>query len=263
MVVYALFGLFLLLPSFQVWRNLDQCNKKSQTWAYSYGHQILSSVKKDALILVGDDNTLTSLWYLNLSQRIRPDVKILSIFALSQKSYREHISQQYPDIKLLKPIYKNPGEMAYEVSQLNTDNFPVYSTHFSNHSQFVRHLRPAGYLFEFYPKKVILTDKDIEEQKIFLERNLKRKNFDVITREHFGNFVFNLGVFYDQLGGSSSSIEYFLWALDIDPANPRIYFQLGKAFLKNGDKAKALNFFQAGLELDPYNQEAKKLLEKT
>ncbi len=263
MVVYALFGLFLLLPLFQVWKNFDQCNKRSQVWAYNYANQILSSVKKDALILVGDDNTLTSLWYLNLSQRIRPDVKILSIFALSQKSYREHISQQYPDIKLLKPIYKNSGEIAYEVSQLNTDNFPVYSTHFSNHSQFVRHLRPAGYLFEFYPKKVILTDKDIEEQKIFLERNLKRKNFDVITREHFGNFVFNLGVFYDQLGGSSSSIEYFLWALDVDPANPSIYFQLGKAFLRNGDKAKALNFFQAGLELDPYNQEAKKLLEKT
>ena len=263
LVGYALFGLVLLLPLFQVKKNFHLCNKRSQIWAYSYANQILSSVKNDALILVGDDNTLTSLWYLNLSQRIRPDVNILSISALSQRSYREHISQQYPDIKLPKSICKNSGEMAYEVSQLNADNFPVYSTHFSNHSQFVQYLRPVEYLFKFCPKKVILTDKDIERQKIFWERNAKHKDFDIISREHFGNLIFNLGVFYDQKGASPLAIEYFLWALDVDPSNPRIYFQLGKAFLKSGDKAKASNFFQAGLELDPYNQEARKLLEKT
>jgi len=110
---------------------------------------------------------------------------------------------------------------------------------------------------------VILTDKDIKGQKDFLKINLKRKEFDLITREHFGNLIFNLGAFYDQRGSSPLSIEYFLWALDVDPSNPRIYFQLGKAFLKNGDRAKASDFLQAGLELDPYNLEARKLLEKT
>lgn len=260
---YALLGLVFFLPLFQIWKNFDQCNKRSQAWAYSYAHQILNSAKKDAIILVGDDNTLTSLWYLNLSCGIRPDVKILSISALTQKSYIEQISQQYRDIRLPKLGQKDFGEIAYEVSQLNADDFPVYSTHFSNHPIFVQHLRPAGYLFEFCPKRVILTDKDIEEQKGFLKANLENGNFDILTREHFGNLLFNLGVFYDQLSGSSSSVEYFLWALDVDSANPRIYFQLGKAFLKSGDKAKALDFFQAGLELDPYNLEARRLLEKT
>jgi len=263
MVGYGLFVIFLLLPLFQIWKNFHQCNKKSQDWAYSYANQILSSVKKDALVLVGDDNTLTSLWYLNLSCGVRPDVKILSISALAQKSYREQISQQYIDIKFPKLGQKDFGRIAYEVSQLNVSNSPVYSTHFSNHPTFVQHLRPAGYVFEFYPKKVILTDKDIKGQKDFLKINLKRKEFDLITREHFGNLIFNLGAFYDQRGSSPLSIEYFLWALDVDPSNPRIYFQLGKAFLKNGDRAKASDFLQAGLELDPYNLEARKLLEKT
>ncbi|MCK4403754.1 MAG: DUF2723 domain-containing protein [candidate division Zixibacteria bacterium] len=263
MVGYALLGLVLLLPLFQVWKNFDQCNKRSQTWAYGYAHQILSSVKKDALILVGDDNTLTSLWYLNLSQKIRPDVKILSISALSQKSYREQISQQYRKVKLPRIKSKNWGRIAHQVSEQNADNFPIYSTYLSFDTLFVQHLRPAGYLFEFCPKRVILTDKAIKEQKDFLKRNLKHKNFDIITREHLGNLIFNLGVFYDQKGGLASSIEYFLWALDVDPSNSRIYFQLGKAFLKSGDKSKALDFFQAGLELDPYNLEARKLLEKT
>ncbi len=260
---YVLFGLVLLLPLFQVWKNFDQCNKRSQVWAYSYANQILSSAKKNALILVGDDNTLTSLWYLNLSCGIRPDVKILSISALPQKSYREHISKQYREVKLPKIGSNNFGQIAYQVSVQNADNFPIYATCLSFDTLFVQYLRPAGYMFEFYSKKVILTDKDIEEQKDFLKRNLKYKNFDIITREHFGNLIFNLGAFYDQRGGLASSIEYFLWALDVDPSNSRIYFQLGKAFLKNGDKAKATDFFQAGLELDPYNLEARKLLEKT
>jgi hypothetical protein len=263
MLVYAVFGLFLLLPVFQIWKNFKQCNKKPQVWAYKYTQQILSSVKKDALILVGDDNTLTSLWYLNLSCGIRPDVKILSISALSQKSYIEQISQQYGEVKLPKIGSKNLGKIAYQVSDLNADNFPIYSTCLSFDTLFVQHLSPAGYVFEFCPKRVILTDKDIKEQKDFLKRNFKHKKFDIITREHFGNLIFNLGAFYDQFGGLSWSMEYFLWALDIDPSNPRIYFQLGKAFLRNGDKAKASNFFQAGLELDPYNLEARKLLEKT
>jgi tetratricopeptide (TPR) repeat protein len=96
-----------------------------------------------------------------------------------------------------------------------------------------------------------------------LKQNLKVDGYDIIAREHLGNLVFNLGAFYDRTLGSNLSVEYFLWALDVDPSNARIYFQLGKAFLNRGDKDKAQQFIQAGLELEPYNLEAKKLLEKT
>ncbi len=252
----------LLLPLFQIRKNFSRCNKRSQTWAYTYANQILNSAEKDALILVGDDNTLTSLWYLNLSQNIRPDVKIISVSGLTQRSYREQISSQYQDLKLSQLRQKDLGKITYQICQLNANRFPILTTSFFNHVVLAQHLRPAGYLFEFSPQNVILTDKDIEKQRVFLKKNIGHKNFDSITREHFGNFVFNLGAFYDRMG-HSFSIKYFLWALEVDPSNPRIYFQLGKAFLKNGDKAKALNFFQAGLELDPYNLEAKKLLEET
>jgi tetratricopeptide (TPR) repeat protein len=260
---YALFGLFLFLPALQAWKNFDRCNKRPQIWAYDYAHQILSSVKKDALILVDDDNTLTSLWCLNLAQGMRPDVKPVSVSALTVGSYREQISRQYGDVRLPDRGLRDFGEIAYRVSRLNAENLPVYCSHFFNHPEFVQYLRPAGYLFEFSPKKPILTDKDMEDQKSFLRTSLASEDFDILAREHFGNLLFNLGAFYDRSGGSSSSVEYFLWALDIDPANPRIYFQLGKAFLRSGDKARAQDFFQAGLELDPFNREAKKLLEQT
>ncbi|UCB51870.1 MAG: DUF2723 domain-containing protein [Candidatus Zixiibacteriota bacterium] len=260
---YALFGLFLVLPALQAWKNFDRCNKRPQTWAYEYAHQILSSVKKDALILVDDDNTLTSLWCLNLAQGVRPDVKPVSVSALTVGSYREHISRQYGDVRLPGRGLSDFGEIAYRASRLNAENLPVYCSHFFNHPEFAQHLRPAGYLFEFSPKKTIPTDKDMEDQKSFLRASLESKDFDILAREHFGNLLFNLGAFCDRLGGSSSSVEYFLWALDMDSANPRIYFQLGKAFLRNGDKAKAQDFFRAGLELDPFNREAKKLLEQT
>jgi tetratricopeptide (TPR) repeat protein len=260
---YALFGLFLVLPALQAWKNFDRCNKRPQTWAYEYAHQILGSVKKDALILVDDDNTLTSLWCLNLAQGVRPDVKPVSVSALTVGSYREQMSRQYGDVRLPGRGLSDFGEIAYQVSRLNAENLPVYCSHFFNHPEFAQHLRPAGYLFEFSPKKTILTDKDMEDQKSFLRASLESEGFDILAREHFGNLLFNLGAFYDRAGGSSSSLEYFLWALDVDPANPRIYFQLGKAFLRNGDKAKAHDFFRAGLELDPFNREAKKLLKQT
>lgn len=260
---YALFVLFLVLPALQAQKNFDHCNKSSQVWAFNYAHQILISVKKDALILVDDDNTLTSLWCLNLAQGMRPDVKPVSVSALRLRSYREQISRQYGDVRLPRLSLSDFGDIAFEVSRLNAKDFPVYSAHYFDHPEFAEHLRPAGYLFEFSPERAILTDKDMEEQKSFLRTSLESRDFDILTREHFGNQLFNLGAFYNRLGGSSSSVEYFLWALDMDPANPRIYFQLGKAFLRNGDKAKAQDFFRAGLELDPFNREAKRLLEQT
>jgi tetratricopeptide (TPR) repeat protein len=260
---YALLGSFVVLPALQAWKNFDRCNKRPQTWAYEYAHQILSSVKKNALILVDDDNTLTSLWCLNLAQGMRPDVKPVSLSALTVGSYIEQISRQYRDVRLPDVALSDFGEIAYQVARLNAEDLPVYCSHFFNHPELAQHLRPAGYLFEFSSRRTALTDKDVEDQRSFLRANLEGQDFDIIAREHFGNLLFNLGAFYDRSGGSSSSVEYFLWALDMDPANPRFYFQLGKAFLENGDKAKAQDFFRAGLELDPFNREAKKLLEQT
>jgi tetratricopeptide (TPR) repeat protein len=254
-------GIILLLPIYQIARNLDQCNKRSNIWAYQYADQILNSVKKDALILVGDDNTLTTLWYLNYAEKKRPDVKIISSSALSQKSYRDQLREQYRKVSLPKIKWENSQKITSDLCQLNIDKMPIYCQYYTSDTVFAHHLLPAGYIFEYHPERVALSDSDTKMQKEFLEKNLKNKRFDPITKEHFGNLVFNLGVFYNQLGVSTISLEYLLMALDVDPSNSRIYAQLGKAFLKMGEISKAKEFFQAALELDPYDQEVKRALE--
>ena len=254
-------GSILLLPLFQIARNLHQCNKRSNDCAYQYAEQILNSVKKDALIIVEDDNTLTTLWYLNHAEKKRPDVKIISSSALGQKSYRDQLREQYKEVGLPKIESENSQKIAYHLCRLNIDKMPIYCQYYTNDTVFAHHLSPAGYLFEYHRQRVALSDSDIKMQKEFLETNLKNKRFDLITKEHFGNLIFNTGVFYNHLGISTASLEYFLWALEIDPSNSRIYAQLGKAFLKMGQTNKAKEFFQAALELDPYNQDVKRALE--
>jgi tetratricopeptide (TPR) repeat protein len=258
---FFLCGLILLLPIYQIARNFDQCNERSNIWAYQYANQILNSVKKDALILAGDDNTLTTLWYLNYAEKKRPDVKIISSSALSQKSYRDQLREQYRKLRLPKTELANSQNSAYDICRLNIDKMPVYCQYYSTDTVFAHHVSPMGYIFEYHPERVALSNSDIQMQKEFLEKNLKNKRFDPITKEHFGNLIFNMGVFYNQLGISNISLEYLLMALDIDPSNSRIYAQLGKAFLKMGETSKAKEFFQAALELDPYNQDAKRALE--
>ena len=254
-------GLILSLPIFQIVRNLDQCNKRSNDWAYQYADQILNSVKKNALILVEDDNTLTTLWYLNYAEGKRPDVKIISRSALGQKSYRDQLREQYKEVGLPKIELENSQKIASNLCRLNIDKMPVYCQYYTDDTVFAHHLSPAGYLFQYHPQRVALSDSAIKMQKEFLENNLKNKRYDLITKEHFGNLVFNIGAFYNHLGNSTASIEYFLWALDIDPSNSRIYAQLGKAFLKMGETNKAKEFFQAALELNPYNQDVRRALE--
>jgi len=254
-------GLILLLPIYQIAKNFDQCNKRSSIWAYQYADQILNSVKKDALILAGDDNTLTTLWYLNYAEKKRSDVKIISSSALSQKSYRDQLREQFRKLSLPKTELANSQNSAYDMCRLNIDKMPVYCQYYTNDTAFAYHLSPVGYIFEYHQNRVALSASDIKKQKEFLENNLKSKGFDLITEEHFGNLAFNIGVFYNQLGISTISLEYLLMALDIDPSNSRIYAQLGKAFLKMGEISKAKEFFQAALELDPYNQDARRALE--
>jgi tetratricopeptide (TPR) repeat protein len=258
---FLLSGLISLSLLFQIARNFDQCNKRSNLWAYQYADQILNSVKKDALILVEDDNALTTLWYLNYVEKERPDVKIVSSSALSQKSYRNQLKEQYKRLSLPKIELADSRKIASDLCRLNIDKVPVYCQYYTNDTVFAHHLSPAGYLFEYHPERISLSDSDIKTQKEFLEINLKDERFDLITKEHFGNLVFNIGVFYNHVGISTASLEYFLWALDIDPSNSRIYAQLGKAFLKMGQTSKAKDFFQAALELDPYNQDVRKALE--
>jgi hypothetical protein len=254
-------GLVLLLPIFQIGRNLDQCDKRSSGWAYHQAEQILNSVKRDALIVVEDDNSLTTLWYLNYAENKRPDVKIVSGSALVQKTYRDQLQKQYRQVALPKTRLNDDQRISYDLCAVNIDKMPVYCHYHTRDTSFARHLIPAGYLFEYSREPVTLSDSQIRKQKEFLEANLTNKGFDLITREHFGNLLFNLGVFYNHLGISTTSIECFLWALEIDPSNARIYAQLGKAFLRMGQRTRAKGFFQAALELDPYNQDVRRTLE--
>ncbi len=254
-------GLILSLPIFQIGRNFDQCDKRSGDWAYHHAEQILYSVKKDALILVGDDNTLTTLWYLNYAEGKRPDVKVVNGSALVREDYRDQLQEQYEQINLPRTKLHDQHEILHDVCRLNVDKMPVYSQYYTKDAAFAHHLLPAGYLFEYRPERVVLSDSDMKSQKEFLATDLTNRRFDVITKEHFGNLLFNIGVFYNHLGISTASLEYFLWALEVDPSNPRIYAQLGKAFLKMGQIDKAKGFFQAALELDPYDQNVRRTLE--
>ena len=249
------------MPIFQIDRNFGQCDKRSGDWAYDHAEQILDSVKKDALILVGDDNTLTTLWYLNYAEKKRPDVKVVNGGALVHEDYRDQLQEQYEQINLPKTKLHDPQEILHDVCRLNVDKMPVYSHYYTKDTVFAHHLLPAGYLFEYRPERVVLSDSDIRRQKSFLEANLGDKRFDLITKEHFGNLLFNVGVFYNHLGVSTASLEYFLWALEVDPSNSRIYAQLGKAFLKMGQIERARGFFQAALELNPYDQNLRRTLE--
>ncbi|MFQ6003279.1 MAG: DUF2723 domain-containing protein [Candidatus Zixiibacteriota bacterium] len=158
-------GLILSLPIFQIARNFDQCNKRSTSWAYQYADRILNSVKKNALILVGDDNTLTTLWYLNYAEKKRPDVKIVSRSAFTQKSHRDQLQKQYKQVSLPKIELGNPQNITYDFCRLNLDKMPVYCQYYTNDTIFAHHLSPAGYLFEYHPKRVALSDSDIKMQK--------------------------------------------------------------------------------------------------
>ncbi|MCI0530353.1 MAG: tetratricopeptide repeat protein, partial [candidate division Zixibacteria bacterium] len=124
-------------------------------------------------------------------------------------------------------------------------------------------LVPEGFFLK-YDKRSSLDEFYFTEQLHFLEEFYKElldsPELDLGTRENFGNFFFNWGVFFDRLGMVDNSYLNFTRALDIDPTNDRYYTAIGKGFLKSGKFEEAEKFFLAAIELNPYSDENRELL---
>jgi tetratricopeptide (TPR) repeat protein len=254
---YGLIVLLLGMSAFLFQRNYGDSNRRNFYFAYDYAKEVLDSVEEDGVVLTTTDNTLTTLWYLNYAEKYRKDVKIISSGNLIQESYREQIKKQYPEVQL-PPLKQNlpKQDYAFLFCQENVKKFPIYYEYGTFDTVFTEHLVPLGYLAQYSEQAVSLTDSILNKQLGFLRMETKKideKDVDIITKEHWGNLVFNWGVYFNRTSFSPASWEFFNLALEVDSSNPRIYAQLAKGFYQVNQIENAIKFFEAATELDPYD----------
>ena len=255
-------SLLLILPVIQLARNFPANDHSHNSMAYQYGKQILDSVPANSVILATEDNTLLPLWYLTLVEKYRTDVVPLAWTALDNLDYLRQVKLHQPTLKI--PFGTPTKSKWLEMFHQLNPQLPVFTQYVNFAPETESKLVPQGYLLKYSEVPADFSTNTLNRQSAFLnglyERLKPRTDLDLISREHFANFFFNTGVYYDRHSLGDLGIANFLRALNVDETNHRYYTALGKAFLKSGRADLAQKFFQAALELNPYRDENQRYL---
>ncbi len=253
----AVLSLILIIPLFQFLHNYPTQNKNRTTFAYDYAREIADSVQPNSVIFTADDNTLTTLWYLTLAEKNPKNLKIISANSLTAKAYLWQVRTLYPDLMFPKTTDMEKlrtGQWIDEFVKLNVDSTPIYFQFTNLPKEILPNLSPFGLILAYSKTPFKPTPELFENHQNYLNRKIDRikaQNPDLLTKEHFGNLIFNWGVYYDRIKMPDLAFKYFMAALEIDSNNPRIYAAIGKGFLKIGKVDEAEKFFQTAVDLEP------------
>jgi len=253
----ALALVILLLPVFQAARNYKSNDHSQNYYVYEYGQAVLDQVPSGSVIVIGEDNTLTPLWYLTLVEHYRSDVLPVAWNAVENLDSLKNLKFQRPNLSI--PARLTKPRWVEKFAQLNP-RIPLFVQYADLPSDIEKNLVPQQYLLRYSNGENAQELKSQnQKQDIFLEqlfsRLEKKSDFDLGTEEHYGNLFFNWGVYFDRHGSPEQSFLNFNRALQIDQTNDRYYTALGRGFLKSGRIKEAEKFFLAAMELNPFKQD--------
>jgi len=255
----AVLSLILIIPLFQFLHHYPTQNKHRTTFAFDYAREIVDSVKPNSVIFAADDNTLTTLWYLTMAEKNSKNLKVISANSLTVKGYLWQVHNLYPDLIFPKTTDMEKlrtGQWIEEFVKLNADSHAIYFQFTNLPKEIQPNLSPFGLILVYSKTPPKLTAELFENHQNYLNRRINRiksQNPDIVTREHFGNQIFNWGVYYDRIKMPDLAFQYFMAALEIDSQNPRTFAAIGKGFLKLGKVDDAEKFFLAAIDLEPFS----------
>ncbi len=259
--VPALTSILLLLPAYQLIRNFNSNNHSRFNYARQYAESILQKLPPNSVVIAADDNTLTSAWYLTCVEKYRSDVTLLAWSALENLDYLKTVKSNHPELTIPAGVTKAVWIAQFARSNPRT---LLYCQYVDLPRPLERHLLPDRFLLKYYPQPEDYPPASLMLQLDFLDslfRNLRAQpKLDLLTREHFGNFFFNWGAYFDRHSYAEQSFLNLDRALQLDSGNDRYFTALGKAFLKSGRPDLAQKFFSAAAEINPYREENQRFL---
>ncbi len=95
--------LISIIPINQAMRNYRTVDGSKSFFAYDVSQNLLNTVAPDGILIVGGDNETWPLWYLQMVEKIRPDVKVINFNLMNTPWYLNQLLATYPDFPLSLP----------------------------------------------------------------------------------------------------------------------------------------------------------------
>ena len=90
--------LVLVLPVHQIIRNYGERDVSDDYFAYDFSKNLLTPLAENAVLFTYGDNDTFGLWYLQVVEKIRPDVTVLNVHLLNTPWFNLQINERDPEL---------------------------------------------------------------------------------------------------------------------------------------------------------------------
>lgn len=265
-VIFAFLCLLLVILLFQIrHRNLS-----NYYYTDTYIKNVLKSLKPNAILFSLKDNELFPLWNKQITEYIRPDIKVISIMLLSEEWYVKQIVKKYPDLFInmnLTGTFSKEKIRKTMLSRLIIDNMNNYPVYFANKKE-KKNFPELNFIPTGVTYRITKNEWEDNQSILYYEFEKHTKFLDTMTKIVFQNYAFNMSecsrhfLLKDILDLSeySVSISKFLNdAIGMSINNIHNMEILGNIKYKQKDITTAIKIWEEAIRLQPNSSIAKTL----
>lgn len=283
-------ALWLLLPLSSVFANYQAANMRRHDFGRRYGDSLFNSMRERAVLFAGTDSAYGIPMYMKWVAGRRPDIAILSVNRLSDRSYRAEAKRNAPDIPFFTEadyaeafsLYAPPRGGAengvygsHNVGRINAylllqlfrriaPERPVYYDQGLPIEWVVEYAVPSGLLMELksdrmdsLPPDVVASDTDywshLEERMFGNQYFLE----DPAARQKFSKCRTNIAYLYLRRKMYPEAEKAFEQAIRFSDRNIEAYAFLALVYKEQGERRKAVQVFDEYLKRDSWNTSAR------
>ncbi len=217
--------LFIIIPLVTLILNFKILDKSDNYYAYNYGENVLKTLDRNAIIFTKRDETRNSIWYMQLVEKKRQDVKLV-VLPLPYW-WTQSIMRKWPELVMKLNNHREGNIKGIIKDYMNT--YPVYTDNITEPymREFYDYWVPYGIVFKFSREgRANVPDERIREMGGIIDSYNYRNEYkttlcgDLFSREiihYYAESHFNYGAIYHNRGLYAEGRDAFAAALEIEP----------------------------------------------
>ena len=216
--------ILFIIPVISLFINFHSCYQRNNFIAYDFAKNTLITTEKDAYLITSGDNDTFPLWYLQQVEKVRPDIKLITMGLIGEKNYEDYLRdvEKVPWDEDLSSLL-TPEDAIMIFLKRNKDKKIYITFHAAGRMPKDLTIAPRGILYEIAPldkeKDFTLCKTLLEEKYSFRGLNDKGVYKDFLTSSMLGPYAkafFDLGTLYTNQKNPKKAKECFNKIKEID-----------------------------------------------